>query len=72
MYKNLFQELAKVDVVNNLGPRHFLDGHISDRHFLDGQILDRAISVTLFRQVNKTGHFLDWTYFRHIIKLDTF
>ena len=53
-------------------PRRFLDGHISDRHFLDRQILDKAISRTLFRQVNKTGHFLDWTYFRHTIKVDTF
>ena len=46
---------------------HFLDGHFLDGHFLDGQILDRVISGTLFRQVNKTGHFLDPTDFRHII-----
>ena len=53
-------------------PRHFLDGHISDGHFLDGQILDRAISGTLFRQVKRMGHFSDRTYFRHIVKVDTF
>ena len=51
-------------------PRHLLDGHFSDGHFLDGHILDRAITGTLFRQVNKIGHILDRTFFRHTIKVD--
>ena len=53
-------------------PRRILGAHISDGHFLDGHILDRAISGRLFRQVKRTGHFSDRTYFRHTLKVDTF
>ena len=34
---------------------------------INGQILDRAISGTLFRQVNKRGHVLHWRFFYGVL-----